>query len=88
MATCKFCGCTEYCACKGGCFWVNREQTICSSCAIRHGTRFINRVSDAIVRIISANIDEDMSPTVTIEYEDSKRFTITALDFMYHYSEV
>lgn len=29
--TCKFCGCTEDAACEGGCAWVDKEQTVCSS---------------------------------------------------------
>lgn len=29
---CKICGCTDSCACPGGCYWVNDEKTICSAC--------------------------------------------------------
>lgn len=28
---CRFCGCTEYHACPGGCSWINAAQTVCSS---------------------------------------------------------
>lgn len=28
---CRYCGCTEENACKGGCSWMNAEQTICSN---------------------------------------------------------
>ena len=28
---CRVCGCTDYCACPGGCYWV--EEDLCSRCA-------------------------------------------------------
>ncbi len=28
---CRVCGCTDYCACPGGCYWV--EWDLCSACA-------------------------------------------------------
>jgi ParB/RepB/Spo0J family partition protein len=31
--TCRKCGCTEDNACAGGCAWVDRKQTLCSTCA-------------------------------------------------------
>jgi ParB/RepB/Spo0J family partition protein len=31
--TCRKCGCTEDAACEGGCSWVDRKKTLCSSCA-------------------------------------------------------
>src|SRR4051812_6081365 len=30
--TCIECGCTDRCACDGGCSWVNAEHTVCSAC--------------------------------------------------------
>lgn len=30
--TCRGCGCTNWAACEGGCWWV--EDDLCSSCAI------------------------------------------------------
>jgi ParB family chromosome partitioning protein len=30
IAQCRVCGCTEYCACEGGCSWV--EDDLCSAC--------------------------------------------------------
>ena len=29
---CRWCGCTERDPCPEGCGWVNREQTLCTSC--------------------------------------------------------
>ena len=29
---CRICGCTDDCACDGGCFWANEERTLCSRC--------------------------------------------------------
>ncbi len=29
---CMKCGCTELQACKDGCSWANKEQTLCSKC--------------------------------------------------------
>ena len=29
---CRVCGCTDLCACAGGCFWV--ESDLCSTCAL------------------------------------------------------
>jgi hypothetical protein len=29
---CDICGCTDARACPGGCSWVNKEHTLCSSC--------------------------------------------------------
>ena len=31
--TCRVCGCTDERACEGGCYWIDAEQTLCSSCA-------------------------------------------------------
>lgn len=31
--TCRVCGCTEFNACDGGCWWVDLEQTLCSTCS-------------------------------------------------------
>lgn len=31
-AVCRVCGCTQYNACEGGCYWV--EPDLCSKCAI------------------------------------------------------
>jgi len=28
--SCRVCGCTDYCACPGGCYWV--EDDLCSNC--------------------------------------------------------
>jgi hypothetical protein len=33
---CRVCGCTDDRACEGGCFWVDKDDTLCSTCA---GTR-------------------------------------------------
>jgi hypothetical protein len=30
---CRVCGCTDDCACDGGCYWVDRRCTLCSNCA-------------------------------------------------------
>jgi hypothetical protein len=37
--TCRLCGCTDACACPGGCWWV--EDDLCSACqrAIDHAPR-------------------------------------------------
>lgn len=32
-ATCRVCGCTDYESCVGGCWWVDDEFYLCSSCA-------------------------------------------------------
>ena len=29
---CRFCGCTAWCACPGGCYWVDAAHTVCSEC--------------------------------------------------------
>lgn len=29
---CRFCGCTQLNACPEGCWWINRAETVCSSC--------------------------------------------------------
>lgn len=34
--TCRYCGCTEYAACEGGCSWIDDEQTVCSACEEKH----------------------------------------------------
>lgn len=89
MNTCKLCGCDDLHACKGGCFWVDKKKTICSSCAIIHKVQFQNVVNGAIATILEANYESyGMSATVTIKYNDEKRFTISLFDFMYHYQEV
>lgn len=31
IPSCRVCGCTEYCACPEGCYWV--EDDLCSACA-------------------------------------------------------
>jgi hypothetical protein len=31
---CRFCRCTPRKACPGGCSWVNREESLCSSCIV------------------------------------------------------
>lgn len=31
---CCVCGCTDTRACPGGCFWMNRERTLCSRCVV------------------------------------------------------
>ncbi|HOI86190.1 MAG TPA: hypothetical protein PLP48_08965 [Acholeplasmataceae bacterium] len=89
MNRCKLCGCTDLYACKGGCFWVDKEKTICSSCAIINEVKFKNVVNGAIATIIDANYESyGMSATVTINYEDKRKFTISLFDFLYHYQEV
>jgi len=30
--TCRVCGCTDDNACEQGCWWVDEEHTLCSSC--------------------------------------------------------
>jgi len=30
---CRFCGCDDEHACKGGCAWANKAHTICTRCA-------------------------------------------------------
>lgn len=86
---CKLCGCTDLCACKGGCFWVDKDNTICSSCAVLHEVKFKNTVNGAIATIIEATYEDyGMSASITIRYEDKKVFTISLFDFMYHYQEV
>lgn len=32
IRTCRVCGCTDDRACLGGCWWVNEEEDLCSSC--------------------------------------------------------
>jgi hypothetical protein len=29
---CRWCKCTEMRPCEGGCWWADRQQTLCSSC--------------------------------------------------------
>lgn len=49
MSKCQVCGCTDNHACRGGCFWVDSEKTICSSCAV--GMKAKNKYSGNIVKI-------------------------------------
>lgn len=29
---CRFCGCTDERACRGGCWWADATRTVCSAC--------------------------------------------------------
>ena len=90
MSTCKICKCSDLCACKGGCFWVNRDNTICSSCAVKNEIVFENRITGKKAIIIAAHINE-FAPgglAVRIKYNEEKIFEIGLMDFMYHYNEV
>lgn len=31
--TCRVCGCIEQRACPGGCWWTDKDKTLCSACA-------------------------------------------------------
>lgn len=89
MQYCKYCKCSDFHACKGGCFWVNKEKTICSSCAVVNKIVFKNNVSGAHAIIIDAIYDPyGMTAEVKIMYDDEKIFNISLFDFMYHYTEV
>lgn len=35
LGLCRQCGCTEYSACPGSCYWV--EQDLCSACSSKQG---------------------------------------------------
>jgi hypothetical protein len=40
---CRHCGCTDCDGCRGGCAWVDLEETVCSKCAIVALPRFVRR---------------------------------------------
>jgi hypothetical protein len=31
---CRWCGCTHFNPCEGGCWWANRQMTLCSACVV------------------------------------------------------
>lgn len=45
MNKCKLCGCTDECACIGGCAWVDKNHTICSRCAIDKRVIFEDKIT-------------------------------------------
>lgn len=89
MSECVYCGCTDKCACPGGCFWVDRYKTICSSCAIRKGIIFENKITGKKVKIISAKYNPvGMSAKLQVEALPGYDYYKTELDFfdfLYNY---
>jgi len=45
---CRVCGCTEFEACEGGCYWIDSEQTLCSECDPRTRTRPVAGLSGKV----------------------------------------
>jgi len=40
--TCRVCGCTDNRACKGGCSWVDKTHTLCSTCAEKKDPEYLD----------------------------------------------
>lgn len=55
MNKCKYCSCSDANACKGGCFWVDENKTICSSCAIDKKLIFVNHNTEKRVILTQQN---------------------------------
>jgi hypothetical protein len=51
MRRCRVCGCTNYHACPGGCFWV--EKDLCSKCAAKMNKDHNSKDSSMITTFIS-----------------------------------
>ena len=52
---CFICGCSDACACEGGCDWVNRDHTICSKCAEKMNKYMLQRVAFAAISVARAS---------------------------------
>lgn len=86
---CKYCGCDDLHACKGGCFWVDENKTVCSSCAVINEVVFINKINKSKAKIIEANYDSyGMTTSLTVSTDYAVIFTISLFDFMDMFTEV
>lgn len=85
---CKYCGCDDLHACKGGCFWVDKEKTICSSCAVEKKATFINKKNESKAIITEAfycNLDV---LAVTVKYENGRCHSFILSAFVDMFTEV
>lgn len=48
---CTVCGCTDLDACEGGCRWVDRGHTLCSSCSVLSVAAMLRRRGEAIIEL-------------------------------------
>ena len=94
MSTCKVCGCTDERACQGGCFWVDKQETICSSCAINNIT-FENKITGKHIKVIATQNNPYAQNGLQLRvelpatpYEKAKSHDVTLLDFKAYYKEV
>ncbi|MFA5466956.1 MAG: hypothetical protein WC251_03805 [Candidatus Izemoplasmatales bacterium] len=96
MSKCKICGCTDDRACEGGCFWIDKNETVCSECARIEKIVFENKITGARAIILACQNNE-FAPkglAVRIKYNfdsnneigrETKMFVLSRLDFVSNY---
>ena len=82
MSKCKLCECTDLHACKGGCFWVDKRSTICSTCAINKKVLFVNKENDSKAIITEAFFCNLDTLAVTVKYQNGSKYSYYLKVFM------
>lgn len=88
MNVCKFCKCDDLHACKGGCFWVDKNKTICSTCAVTNKVVFVNNITKSKAIIVEAFVCNLDMLAVTFKYESGGVYSYHLSAFMDRFSEV
>lgn len=92
MSKCIYCGCDEDKPVDGKAFFVNKDKTICASCAMIVKVKFENRITgvNAIItgyKGVAGSIFNH-NKEVRIKCGNDKTFEITLMDFLANYNEV
>lgn len=85
---CKHCGCDDFRSCIGGCFWVDKNHTICSTCAVNNKVVFVNKKNGSTVIITEAFYSNLDTLAVTVKYQDGRVFSYHLSAFMDVFTEV
>jgi len=90
MSKCIYCGCNEDHPVDGTAFFVNKNRTICASCAMVMEVKFENRITGVKAVIIAyKGVPSPFSnKEVRIKYGNDTIFEITLMDFLANYNEV